>query len=116
MSVKFRNTNWSKKQYFGLHGTDAPCQMCGGPITLEASDGCHKVRRSKLPKGIKKGHGEAPENMLVAHRDCHEWSHHKRERENFARESPVNARTGGVVQWPKKMLNELFQYKLTFSC
>lgn len=97
-------------QYFKDHGLCqlsnsvywAPCQMCGRTMILGAAivDPCHKVRASQ-------GGANTAENIVVAHRECHEWQHLHRPVEKALVDSEVNAKVGGVVQWPKDLKDSL---------
>ena len=107
----------AKNVYFRAKGWDngdgimwAPCQYCGGPMTLPEAHPHHKTPRSELRKaGILDL--DAPSRLLMVHPDCHGhihgWAMGRPKNEAaalefaFVESHPANAENGkGIERLP----------------
>jgi 5-methylcytosine-specific restriction endonuclease McrA len=70
----------------------------------------HKVRRWKAGK-----EKDEPSNLIWLCRSCHAWTHRRRDRENFIRDSPANTENGLNVELTTELGAELFRFKVTGS-
>ena len=102
----------AKTLYFKLHHFDysedhALCQICGGTLRKIEADPCHK-RKASLGKSEKDGSGgEVEENIVAGHRKCHQWADETRERRLVMEASPINVKSGGVIQWTSEQKKSL---------